>query len=80
MQSGAAIIALKLLRSPLLAQAFPRQPGEEVIPWLEQPQPPSPDFNLLNWQELESWITPNQKFFHVLHCNKPLGAATDERV
>ena len=78
-QSGAAIVGLTLLQSPLLAQAFPRQPGEEVIPWLEQLQPPSPDLNLLNWQELDAWITPNQKFFRVVHYNKPLGPAIDEK-
>jgi DMSO/TMAO reductase YedYZ molybdopterin-dependent catalytic subunit len=35
--------------------------------------------NLLNRQELHSWITPNQKFFRVVHYNKPLGLAIDER-
>jgi DMSO/TMAO reductase YedYZ molybdopterin-dependent catalytic subunit len=78
-QSGAAIVGLTLLQSALLAQAFPRRPGEEVIPWLEQPQPPGSDFNLLDWQELDSWITPNQKFFRVVHYNKPLGPAIDEK-
>jgi DMSO/TMAO reductase YedYZ molybdopterin-dependent catalytic subunit len=78
-QSGAALVGLTLLQSPWLAQAFPRRPGEEVIPWVEQPQAPSSDFNLLNWQELDSWITPNQKFFRVVHYNKPLGPAIDER-
>jgi DMSO/TMAO reductase YedYZ molybdopterin-dependent catalytic subunit len=78
-QSGAALVGLTLLQSPWLAQAFPRRPGEEVIPWVEQPQAPSSDFNLLNWQELDSWITPNQKFFRVVHYNKPRGPAIDER-
>jgi DMSO/TMAO reductase YedYZ molybdopterin-dependent catalytic subunit len=77
--SGTAIVGLTLLQSPSLAQAFPRQPGEEVIPWLEQSQAPSPDFNLLNWQELDSWITPNHKFFRVLHYDRPLGPAIDEK-
>ena len=78
-QGGAAVVGLTLLRSPWLAQAFPRQPGEEVLPWVEPPQAPSSDFNLLNWQELDSWITPNQKFFRVVHYNKPLGPALDEK-
>jgi DMSO/TMAO reductase YedYZ molybdopterin-dependent catalytic subunit len=77
-QGGAAVVGLTLLQSPWLAQAVPRQPGEEVLPWVEQPQVPSSDFNLLNWQELNAWITPNQKFFRVVHYNKPLGPAIDE--
>jgi DMSO/TMAO reductase YedYZ molybdopterin-dependent catalytic subunit len=78
-QGGAALVGLTLLQSPWLAQAFPRRPGEEVLPWVESPQAPSSDFSLLNWQELDSWITPNQKFFRVVHYNKPLGPAIDER-
>ena len=66
-QGGAAVIGLALLPSPLEAQAFPHRVGEEVIPFLDQPQPPSPELNLLNWAEVDSWITPNQKFFRVLH-------------
>jgi hypothetical protein len=60
-----------------LARAFPSRPGEEVIPFLEQPQPPSPELNLLNWAELDAWITPNEQFFRVVHYNKPLGPAID---
>lgn len=79
MQGGAAVVGLTLLQSPPLAQAFPSRAGEEVIPFLDQPQPPSPELNLLNWAELDSWITPNQKFFRVVHYNKPLGPAIDEK-
>jgi DMSO/TMAO reductase YedYZ molybdopterin-dependent catalytic subunit len=77
-QGGTAVVGLTLLQSPWVARAFPRQPGEEVLPWVEQPQAPTSDFNLLNWQELDSWITPNQKFFRVVHYHKPLGPALDE--
>jgi DMSO/TMAO reductase YedYZ molybdopterin-dependent catalytic subunit len=72
LQGSAAFAGLALLNAPLLAQAFPSRPGEEVIPFLDQPQPPSPDLNLLNWEELDSWITPNAKFFRVAHYNKPV--------
>src|SRR5262249_28965754 len=40
-QGSAALAALALLRFPELAQAFPSQPGEVVVPWLDQP-PPAP--------------------------------------
>ena len=78
-QGSAAFTGLALPHSPLLAQGFPSRPGEEMIPWLDQPQSPSPDFKLLNWAELDAWITPNQKFFRVVHYNKPLGPAIDEK-
>ena len=40
------------------------QPGEEVIPWLDQPPAdPFPDNggNLLKWEELDSWLIPCRK-------------------
>jgi DMSO/TMAO reductase YedYZ molybdopterin-dependent catalytic subunit len=78
-QGGAALVWLTLLQAPLLAQAFPSRAGEEVIPFLDQPQPPSPELNLLNWAALNSWTTPNQQFFRVVHYNKPLGPAINEQ-
>jgi DMSO/TMAO reductase YedYZ molybdopterin-dependent catalytic subunit len=76
MRQGAASLAgLALLHSHLLAQAFPARPGEEVIPWLDQP-PPNPSGgvveNLPQWEELSSFLTPNDKFFRVAHYNKPV--------
>lgn len=60
--------------SPLSTFAFPARPGEEVIPWLDQPAPnPVPDIagNLLHWEDLDSWITPNDEFFTIKHYNLP---------
>jgi DMSO/TMAO reductase YedYZ molybdopterin-dependent catalytic subunit len=73
-QSGAALGALSLINTPFLARAFPSRAGEEVLPWLDQPpENPAPDAvrNLLQWQELDSWITPNDEFFAVNHYNWP---------
>jgi hypothetical protein len=36
-QGSAAFAGLAWLNSPLLAQTFPSRPGEEVIPFLDQP-------------------------------------------
>jgi DMSO/TMAO reductase YedYZ molybdopterin-dependent catalytic subunit len=55
------------------AATFPTRPGEEVVPWLDQPPTdPVPDVagNLLQWEALDSWITPNDKFFTVQHYSK----------
>jgi hypothetical protein len=51
-----------------------REPGEEVIPWLDQPaENPFPDNlkNLLKWEELDSWRTPTDKFFSFNHFGQP---------
>ena len=74
-QGGAAFAGLALAHSPWIAEAFPSRPGEEVIPWLDQP-PANPSGgvveNLQRWEELSSWVTPNDKFFSVGHYNKPV--------
>ncbi|HXH13413.1 MAG TPA: sulfite oxidase [Alphaproteobacteria bacterium] len=81
-QGSAALIGLALLKDAKLARAFPSRPGEEVIPWMDQPPPhPRPHVvsNQLKWEELDAWITPNAKFFRVAHYQGPLGPAIDER-
>ncbi|HEX5078223.1 MAG TPA: sulfite oxidase [Geminicoccaceae bacterium] len=73
-QGGAALGALSLINTPFLASAFPSRAGEEVLPWLDQPPAnPEPNAvrNLLHWQELDSWITPNEEFFAIGHYNWP---------
>jgi DMSO/TMAO reductase YedYZ molybdopterin-dependent catalytic subunit len=74
-QGSAAFAGLALARSPWIAEAFPSRPDEEVIPWLDQP-PANPSGgvveNLQRWEELSSWVTPNDKFFSVGHYNKPV--------
>ena len=63
-------------KRPRLAQAFPSRPGEEVVPWLDQPGAnPSGGVveNLQPWENLaSSFITPNDKFFRVSHYDKPV--------
>jgi DMSO/TMAO reductase YedYZ molybdopterin-dependent catalytic subunit len=63
-----------------LAQAFPSRPGEVVIPWMDQPPPhPRPQVvsNLQQWEDLDSWITPNEKFFRIAHYQGPSGPDID---
>jgi DMSO/TMAO reductase YedYZ molybdopterin-dependent catalytic subunit len=67
---GVAFSAAALLRSSGTARAFPSWPDEVVVPWLDQPDPnPFPDAlkSLLKWEELDSWITPNDEFFSIQH-------------
>ena len=71
---SAALVGLAWLQGPRQALTFPRWAGAEVIPWLDQPPAnPMPQVvgNLLQWEQLDSWLTPNDKFFTVGHYNKP---------
>jgi DMSO/TMAO reductase YedYZ molybdopterin-dependent catalytic subunit len=74
MRSGtAAIAAYAVLQSARSAGAFPSRAGEVVVPWSDQP-PPLDDPTVpvqLTWEELDSWITPNENFFAVNHFNWP---------
>src|SRR4029453_200950 len=67
---------LALLHAPWFAQAIPTRPGEEVVPWLDQPGAnPSGGVveNLQPWENLaSSFITPSDKFFRVSHYDKPV--------
>ncbi len=75
LQGSAAIAALTAFQASRLAQAFPGSPGDKVIPWLDQPpENPVPQVvaNQLKWEDVDSWITPNDKFFSVAHYDRPV--------
>lgn len=80
--SGAALAAITLLRTSA-AYAFPERPGETVVPWLDQPaENPVPEVikNQLVWEDLNSWITPNEKFFSIAHFDRPVIDAANWRL
>ena len=73
-RGGAALAGLTMLQACGMAQAFPSRPGERVLPWTDQPpENPVPQVvaNQLKWEELDSWITPNAKFFSIAHYDRP---------
>ena len=75
LQGSAAIAALTAFQASRLAQAFPGSPGDKVIPWLDQPpENPVPQVvaNQLKWEDVDSWLTPNDKFFSVAHYDRPV--------
>ena len=53
----------------------PFQPGgREGRPWLDQPtENPDPEVikSQLVWEDLDTWITPNDKFFSIAHFDRP---------
>ena len=73
--AAAALAGMAVLQASRLAEAFPTRPGEDVLPWLDQPpENPIPQVvaNQLKWEDLDSWLTPNEKFFSVAHYNRPV--------
>jgi DMSO/TMAO reductase YedYZ molybdopterin-dependent catalytic subunit len=80
---GAAVAGLTVLRVAGPAPAFPGHTGEQVIPWDDQPaENPVPEavFNLLVWEELDSWLTPADDFFVVTHYGIPVIDAASWRL
>ena len=67
--SGLTLSAFLL--SPWAIHAFPKIKGEELIPFLDQPTQSASNRVLLDWNEFDSFITPNDKFFNVSHYGKP---------
>jgi DMSO/TMAO reductase YedYZ molybdopterin-dependent catalytic subunit len=74
-RAGAAMAGLSIFDT-MFAKAFATETGDEVIRWLDQP-PPLPAVakgvvrNLQAWEDLNSLITPNEKFFSVGHYDWP---------
>ena len=57
-------------------RSFAQSTSGKVIPWADQPPPippPAQDVvhNQTAWESLNSWITPNDKFFSIAHYNRP---------
>jgi DMSO/TMAO reductase YedYZ molybdopterin-dependent catalytic subunit len=80
---GAAVAGLSVMQVAGPAHAFPGDPGDEVIPWLDQPaENPVPEIaqRLLVWEELDSWLTPADQFFIVSHYGNPALNETDWRL
>ena len=68
-QSGLTLTGLLL--SPWAVYAFPSREGEILIPFADQPPQPPSERGLLDWNEFDSFITPNDEFFNVSHYGKP---------
>jgi DMSO/TMAO reductase YedYZ molybdopterin-dependent catalytic subunit len=74
------LTGLALLNSTGFTHSVSAQAGDEVIPWLDQPgenQDPQGIVNQLQWEALDSWITPNEEYFSISHFNRPEIDATD---
>jgi len=79
-QGGSAIAGLSVLRLSGPTYAFQTPVTGELIPWLDQPEPnPVPEaiIRQLEWEQLDSWITPADQFFVIKHYNEPSLTAAD---
>src|SRR5829696_9668712 len=73
-QGGAALAGLSVLRLAGPTSAFQTPVMGEVVPWLDQPEPnPVPEVIVqqLDWEQLDSWITPPDQFFVIKHFADP---------
>ena len=74
--TGAMAAGLAFLRLERLVAAVPLEQGEVVVAWLDQPAAVPPPAQAiigqqLQWEELDSWITPTDKFFTIKHFGQP---------
>ena len=65
---GGALAGFALLTEHVFAQTA----SGKVIAWSDQPPPIPPPaqnaiHNLTQWESLDSWITPNDKWFSIAH-------------
>ena len=72
-RGGVTAAGFALLRADAAAALLGTSAQEEVIPWLDRPPPaPIQDVNVLDWEALDSWITPTNKMFRVGHYGRPV--------
>jgi DMSO/TMAO reductase YedYZ molybdopterin-dependent catalytic subunit len=66
---GTLLAVLSIFDSPLFAWG---RKGETTLPFLDQPpKAPLEGLTQLDWQNVDSWITPNERFFAIGHYGVP---------
>jgi len=75
-ECGALVAGLAFARLDRLVEAAALEQGEQVIGWLDQPAEVPPPAQAvigqqLQWEELDAWITPTDKFFTIRHFGQP---------
>ncbi len=65
-RGGAVAAGLAFIPGELAAQLAKVAPQEAVVPWLNAP-PGGGRSNFLDWQAVDSWVTPTDKLFRVGH-------------
>jgi DMSO/TMAO reductase YedYZ molybdopterin-dependent catalytic subunit len=65
-RGGALAAGLAFMPRDIAAQFARVAPQEAVVPWLNPP-PSGGASNFLDWQAVDSWVTPTEKLFRVGH-------------
>ena len=69
LKAGSTAIAAAVAHLAKPGFAFPTEdPGEELLPFLDMPRTPP---NRLDWETLDTWITPADQVFSVQHYGVP---------
>lgn len=72
-QGGSAFLGLTLLGCESEDVPFLIGDQGELIPWTDSPDTGAmSQVNLLDWENLDSWITPTSDLFRVGHYNRPV--------
>ena len=77
-RGGFAAAGLAVLPTQALDRWLDRLAQDEVVPWIERPDPGMASrLNLLDWEQLNEWVTPTSKLFRVGHYGSPVIAEDD---
>jgi DMSO/TMAO reductase YedYZ molybdopterin-dependent catalytic subunit len=82
-RGSGALAGLGLIGMPAIARALQPREGERVLPWADRrAENPVPDVirNQPEWEDLDSFITPIDRFFGVGHYGWPEIDAADWRL
>jgi DMSO/TMAO reductase YedYZ molybdopterin-dependent catalytic subunit len=76
MQRRDLLISGAMAGFALLSERAFGEPTGKTVPWTDQPAAVPPALEsvvrgLTRWEDLDSWITPNEKFFSVAHYDRP---------
>jgi DMSO/TMAO reductase YedYZ molybdopterin-dependent catalytic subunit len=76
MQRRDLLLSGSLAGIGVVSRAFAQPSGTKVIPWSDQPPAVPPQAQnvikgLTRWEDLDTQITPNDKFFSIAHYNRP---------
>jgi len=78
LKTGSAIAAAVLAQMSMPDFVFPgQQPGDELVPFLNMPRTGP---NRLDWETLDSWITPQDQVFSVQHYGIPEFSTEDHQI
>ncbi|MDE2662351.1 MAG: sulfite oxidase [Gemmatimonadota bacterium] len=77
-RGGAAAAGLAVLPADIFRGWLAGFDQEAVIPWVQRPHEGMRErVNVLNWEEVDSWITPTDQMFRVGHYGSPVIAESD---